>query len=85
MGCPSPGGTEGRCGIQICAGCLGKGCVQTLFFLIFPPVLQPLEEGIGALLEGGLWSAKTFDFSQNARDFQSTSLVLVLLLARLYP
>lgn len=51
----------------------------------FPPILQPLEEEIGALLEGGLWSAKTFDFSQNARAFQSTSLVLVLLSAHLHP
>lgn len=30
----------------------------------FPPILQPLEKGISALLEGGLWSVKTFGFSQ---------------------
>lgn len=59
MGCPLPGGIEAPWGIQIYVGCLGKGCVQTLFFLIFPPILQPSEKGIGALLEGGLWSAKT--------------------------
>lgn len=67
MRCPSRGGIEGLRGIQIqynTSRLPGQGLCSDLVPSHFPPIVWPLEEGFGALLERGLWSAKTFGLSQ---------------------
>lgn len=58
----------------------GQGLCSDVAAPHFPATLQPLGKEIGTLLEGGLWSAKTF---KAPWLLSSPSLVLVLLLAGL--